>query len=335
MAALAALLWAPETPALPAGFEEQEVLTGREGDVFTDFVWTPDGEEMIVVTKAGKVLIFERNVNSFGRRNVALNLSPVLCDNGERGLLGVQLPPEFDKDRYIFLYYTFNKNDNCDQDPFNGPVNRLSRFELPTSGQIDFGTEQVFFETPPLEYDTDNGGAIEFGNDGYLYVTVGDGGSVFGPSSQDASSLLGVVVRLTQDGGIPPSNPYANSTRCAESGKPPEGSPNGTTCEEVYALGVRNPVSLAMDPNAKTKTRFYMNERGQVRTQDSLACVCIPCLAFYKKCTETRISFTNSQHGRRLMKLEPIFLEQTTAGPFEKVLVSMAKKPTVVTTIPI
>ena len=75
--------------------------------------------------------------------------------------------------------------------------------------------------------------------------------------------MLGVVVRLTDDGNIPPTNPFSsendpNSVRCNEKGQ--SGS-HKKPCQEIYAAGLRNPYRFAMDPNAEG-TRFFINDVG-------------------------------------------------------------------------
>jgi glucose/arabinose dehydrogenase len=199
----------------------------------------------------------------------------VVCANSERGVEGVEVHPDFETNRYIFIYYTFNKNGNCDEDPFIGPVNRLSRFVLPTNNIIDISSETVFFETQSLEYDHHNSGDIEFGNDGNMYVTVGDGGSTFSGVSSDPGNLLGSMIRLTADGDIPTDNPFtfqsgeSNSVRCNATGLPPAGSPAGAKCQEIFAMGLRNPFRMAMDPNtAADVVRFYVNDVGQAKWEE-------------------------------------------------------------------
>jgi hypothetical protein len=74
------------------------------------------------------------------------------------------------------------------------------------------------------------------------------------------NNLVGKVLRVTRDGGIPPGNPFtgANSDRCNASGT----TTAGRQCREVYAYGLRNPFRFAFDPNA-AGTRFFINDVGE------------------------------------------------------------------------
>lgn len=151
-------------------------------------------------------------------------------------------------------------------------MNRLSRFVLPESNVIDINSETVFFETPSLEYDHHNSGDIDIGKDGHLYITIGDGGSTFTGVADDPGSLFGTIVRITLDNEIPTDNPYMlerNSVRCNETGVVPPGSPAGAKCQEIFAIGLRNPFRFAMDPNTEDdKVRFFINDVGQAKWED-------------------------------------------------------------------
>lgn len=155
------------------GFEDREVLdynTFGTGLV-TDFAWTPQGQ-LLAVMKEGQLLVFEDpyDDSSYSLKTTALDLTSVLCVNGERGFQGIEVHPDINKTQFIYVYYTFNKNGNCDEDPFKGPDNRFSSFILPETNIIDINSETGFFETPSLAYDHHNAGDIAFGNDGYLCI---------------------------------------------------------------------------------------------------------------------------------------------------------------------
>ena len=158
-----------------------------------------------------------------------------------------------------YTYYTYPKFGNCDEDPDDGPVNRLSRWTWnPTLNEIDPDSEVVLLDTPSAAFPMHNAGKIEFGKDGYLYVTIGDTG--VDDEAQSLSSVLGTMVRLTDTGDIPPDNPFANDSegvRCNVTGR------GDGKCQEIYAAGLRNPFRFAMDPNTSgNKVRFFINDVG-------------------------------------------------------------------------
>jgi len=70
--------------------------------------------------------------------------------------------------------------------------------------------------------------------------------------------------RITELGDVPPDNPYvqSNGVRCNETGQVPIDAPDDAVCSEIFALGLRNPFRLAMDPNTKDKVRFYIGDVG-------------------------------------------------------------------------
>jgi len=157
--------------------------------------------------------------------------------------------PNFSTNHYIYLYYTFKKYGVCEQNT-----------ATPDKILVD--------NIPNMHHN--NAGDLHFGKDGYLYVTVGDGGCDYAgdsgcggqnDASRDPNILLGKVLRITRDGGIPPSgNPYTgtDSARCNLTGR----SDVGKKCQETFASGLRNPFRFAFDPNA-SGTRFFVNDVGE------------------------------------------------------------------------
>lgn len=247
-------------PPVQAHHDEFEDTIVAAVDAPMDIAWTPDGR-ILIPTKSGQLRVIENDVVL---PDPAIDLGSIMCTNGERAMGGVVVHPNFSINRYVYLYYTFNKFGTCNESEIDGPVNRLSRFVLSDANVIDPASELVLFDTPPLFRDHHNSGDMEFGMDGLLYVTVGDGGSKRFGWPQDPGRLLGKIVRLTDDGGIPSGNPHtgSDSARCNLDGVPPAGSPAGTKCQEVFSQGLRNPFRFAFDPNAST-TRFYVNDVGQ------------------------------------------------------------------------
>jgi glucose/arabinose dehydrogenase len=201
----------------------------------------------------------------------ALDLGGDICKNSERGLLGVAVDPAFAANHFIYLYYTHN--------PFPGdpgacptnqptnpkiPVNRVSRFTL---GDNNLATaEQILIDNIPSPNGNHNGGDLHFGQDGYLYVSVGDGGADYtgdsgsggnNDAARDQFILLGKILRIAPDGSIPEDNPFrdSSSARCNTTGRT-----TAQQCQETFAWGLRNPFRFAFRPGT---SQFYINDVGQ------------------------------------------------------------------------
>ena len=249
---------------LPSGFEDQLLVSTRDP---TALAFTPDGD-MLIATQPGQLRMYK---NGQLLQTPALDISGKICANSERGLLGVAVDPNFSTNKYVYLYYTYNKSDVCPTGPptdANYPVNRVSRFVM-SGDTVDPATEKVLIDNIPSPAGNHNAGDLRFGKDGYLYVSVGDGGCDYNgdsgcagsnDASRDQHILLGKVLRITRDGEIPSTNPYTgtSSARCYITGR----TDPGKTCQETFAWGLRNPFRLAFDPNA-TGTRFFINDVGQ------------------------------------------------------------------------
>ena len=218
------------------------------GDGFrfpTDFAFLPDGR-VLVAEKAGRLLL----LGEHGRTRVVLDLRARVDQTLFRGLVSVAADPDFDRNRWIYAVYTPRPVDQADEAP---TVVRLSRFTLPPAGRA--GGERVLVgrarprsctDLPStadcLPSDVDHVGAqIAFAPDGTLYLSTGDGGGRDGQREEtalralDVDSLSGKVLHVTRAGLGVPSNPFWNGDAKANRSK-------------VWALGLRNPFRLALDP---------------------------------------------------------------------------------------
>lgn len=244
------------TATVPAGFSDT-LITSLNSP--TALAFTPDGR-MLITTQGGTLRIWHGTLLP----TPALTLS--LCPNiagTERGLLGVAVDPNFATNRRIFLFYTAN---NC--------VNRVSSFTFfSTPGQenqVNPASEMVLVNSIPLSATNHNGGDLQIGKDGHLYISIGDGGCDYAgnsgcaganDASRDQNVVLGKILRITLDGNIPAGNPFTGpgTERCHETGMT---TTPGNKCQETFAWGLRNPFRFAMDPNA-VGTRFFINDVGQ------------------------------------------------------------------------
>jgi len=211
---------------VPAGFTRNESwITGVNSA--TAFAQAPDGR--IFVAQQGGAL---RVVSAAGALLATPMLNLTVDSNGERGLIGVTLHPNFATNGHVYVYYTTATN---------GTHNRVSRF---TATGDTAGSELILFELPALSATNHNGGAMHFGVDGKLYVAVGDNADSSTP--QNLGNVFGKMLRLNDDGSIPTDNPYY----ATQSGQ----------ARAVWASGLRNPFTFAVQPGTG---RIHINDVGQ------------------------------------------------------------------------
>jgi len=204
----------------------------------------PDGSDRIfVVEQEGKVSVFPNDPRVTPEQvTLALDLR-VRRKGNEEGMLGLAFHPDFHDNRYVFLPYSMGPNA---QKPSKGRTQRgiISRFTMNESRTtIDPDSEKIILEIKQ-PWGNHNGGHLAFGEDGYLYIALGDGGSGGDPKNvaQDLTNLLGSILRLDidheQDGkpyAIPQDNPFINSQKF------PGARP------EIYAYGLRNVWRFSFD----------------------------------------------------------------------------------------
>jgi glucose/arabinose dehydrogenase/PKD repeat protein len=247
----------PSAAAPPPGFSA-EVVPGLGGlNQPTAFAFLPDGS-MLITSKPGRLLLYQGGTL---RATPVFDRAAATCSNSERGLLGVEVDPAFSTNRFVYVYYTFNKHNTCATNSDVDPVNRVSRLTL--SAELVAAEEQVLVDNIPSPNGNHNAGDLRFGKDGYLYIATGDGGTG-GALARQRNNLAGKILRITRDGAIPPDNPYLGSgtARCNQG---PVAAPD--RCQEIFAFGLRNPFRFAFDPNAVT-TSFLINDVGQGNVEE-------------------------------------------------------------------
>jgi glucose/arabinose dehydrogenase len=254
---------------LPAGFTDNAVAAVGGP---TSLAFTPDGR-LLVTTQTGTVRVI---VNNQLLPTPALTLGTArLCSNFERGLLGIAIDPQFAQNGFVYLYYTFRKFNSCAANQIGvSPVNRVSRFTYNLGNNtISLASELVLVDNILSLNANHNGGDVQIGADGMLYIGVGDSGCQIGGGScaganQNArfrSHLSGKVLRVNRTDGSPPTdNPFFNlpgARRCGTPGNPPTYLNNDSQpCREIFAYGLRNPFRLAFQPGT---SNFFINDVGQ------------------------------------------------------------------------
>jgi glucose/arabinose dehydrogenase len=202
-----------------------------------DFALIPGSPgEAVVILQSGKLFKVFLNGSqpvSFG------DLSGPITSGGEKGLLSLAFSPDFQSDHRLYVYYTAEA---C-LAPTVTRCHRISRLDV-TGGELDEGSEVAVLEIPITHQDVKfqsnhNGGSIRFGQDGMLYLSVGDGGGAGDPSEtgQDNTDLLGSVLRLN----------VTNEPTYAVPGDNPFAGPADPGNDLVWAYGLRNPWRMSVD----------------------------------------------------------------------------------------
>ena len=250
----------PARPSLiPTGFTDT-VLDNPVGNSISGptAIVPLAGDRGLILEKGGAV----RVLGSDGKIVAADALVLTVCTGSEMGLLGAAVDPAFSINGYVYLYYTRNGGD-CGSG--TARFNRVSRFTM-TANTIDPNSELVLLDNISAKGGNHDGGGLQIGQDGYLYVAIGDAGSnprgAGDTAAEDLSLLNGKIVRITTTGGVPPDNPFVgdpNGVACATAGI---GTSLSQRCFEIYDWGLRNPYRFAMDPNTGA-THFFINDVGQ------------------------------------------------------------------------
>ena len=177
---------------LPPRFHATVVAEGV--DAPTAMAFAPDGR-IFVAERNGRVRVVENGVllaEEAGGFSVATN--------GERGLGGIAVDPDFASNGWVYFYYTASSTRQNRLVRRTMVGNRLANDELVIIDNI--------YSLDP--YGIHNGGDLAFGPDGKLYISVGDGGTR--QRASDLSNINGKILRINKDGSIPPDNPFASRT---------------------------------------------------------------------------------------------------------------------------
>ena len=205
-----------------------------------------DGSNRLFVAEQDGIIKVLKNDQDTEEATVFLDIDEqcVYADNqNEEGLLGFTFHPEFKQNGEFFVYYTSSEEDH---------LSKVSRFRVSKDNPdvADAATEEVILRIPQPFWNH-NGGTIEFGPDGFLYIALGDGGSGNDPNGngQNLTTLLGSILRIDVDHkskdknyAIPKDNPFVGKE--VPVGRRGEMSP---VREEIFAYGVRNIWRMSFD----------------------------------------------------------------------------------------
>jgi glucose/arabinose dehydrogenase len=208
------------------------------------YIAAPPGDthRLFVVEQAGQIEL----IKDGGTPTTFLDISNEVkfAAGGEQGLLSMAFSPDYATSGRFYVYYT---STSCPTLP--GCDEHVSEFTAdPSRDTASAGTERVLITIPHPSQNNHNGGQLQFGPDGDLYISVGDGGGGNDTevNAQHKTTLLGKILRISpQPGGtytIPAGNPFTGGPEC--SGGPSSGSAN---CPEIWAYGLRNPWRFSFD----------------------------------------------------------------------------------------
>ena len=161
----------------------------------------------------------------------------------ERGLLGFAFHPNHTNNGKFYINYMDNDGNTI-----------ISEFSTNSELRANHKSERIILKLKQ-PYGNHNGGDIQFGPDGYLYISIGDGGKAGDPlnAGQDLSSLFGKIIRIDIEQkpyGIPKSNPFFGQK---------------DKREEIWAWGLRNVWRFSFDKQTGDK---YLADVGQNKWEE-------------------------------------------------------------------
>ncbi len=235
------VLMATFSPAL-AAIQLQPVLTGLSSPLYVTSA--RDGtNRLFIVEQPGRIKVLQpgATVTTVFLDITGKVLSP---QNSEQGLLGLTFHPQYAMNRRFFVNYT--------RQPDGATVVAEYQASAANPNVADPTEMQLIVISQPFA--NHNGGMIEFGPDGFLYIGMGDGGDANDPGNraQNINDLLGKMLRIDVDvpsGAVPYSSPPTNPFFGATPGQ-----------DEIFATGLRNPFRFSFD---RTTGQLYAGDVGQ------------------------------------------------------------------------
>ncbi len=204
------------------GLAVETIASGLAQPTFA--VTAPGDDRLFVVERVGRIKVID---DSGVQETSWMNITDKVLANGiEQGLLGLAFHPDYANNGRVFVYYT-DKNAQRTLAEFSGNF---------IEGDGDSAKILFSLPQPPDSVDIRHyGGMLQFGPDGYLYVSTGDGADARG-QGQNPNTFFGTILRLDVNSGdpygIPPDNPFVD----------------GGGAPEVFAFGLRNPWRYWIDP---------------------------------------------------------------------------------------
>ncbi len=209
-------------------FQNEILISGMNLPTALQFL--PDGD-LLILELGGKIWAVPAGTTQVSPTPF-LSLTNIGSLNGQQGLMGMVLDPDFANNHYYYVFYT------------QGTPNRdrVSRFTATADHSSTVpSSEFVIYQDPQNAHAEHHGGALNFGGDGKLYITTGEH---FDPqAAQSLTSPHGKILRVNKDGTVPTDNPFYDGA--------------GPNRDDVWARGLRNPFRA-----------FYDNASGRLYVAD-------------------------------------------------------------------
>jgi len=214
-------MYSLQTIAQPNLILSAPVISGLSQPI--QFVNAADGTgRVFIVEKAGAIKVYN---SAFASQGTFLTVTGINA-SGEEGLLSMAFHPDYENNGFFYVFYTTN----------NGNL-QIARYKVSTGdpNMADVSSKDTVITIPHPGNSNHNGGELQFGNDGYLYLSTGDGGGGGDQpnNAQNQNNLLGKIIRLN-----------VNTSETSPFYTLPAGNPFGN---EVYCLGLRNPYRWSFD----------------------------------------------------------------------------------------
>ncbi len=238
----------PIVPPPPLAANRLLIAGGLDGPLLG--IAPQSDDRLFIVEKGGFIAIYE---NGAVRSQKFLDVSNLISTGEEQGLLGMAFHPDYSSNSLFYISYTNTAGDSV-----------VAEYAAPTPGSNLANPSPIRtiieVDQPQANH---NGGMITFGEDGYLYFGLGDGGGASDPNNEgeNPATLLGSMLRIDVDGDDFPGDPNRNYGIPADN--PFVGNPAGA--DEVWAYGLRNPWRFSFDFESDL---LFIADVGQVAREE-------------------------------------------------------------------
>lgn len=244
---------------------------------------------LFVVEQDGIIKVL--NPNGTTLATPFLNISALVTNGNEQGLLGLAFHPNYATNGYFYVNYTNTAGNTV-----------IARYSVSAgNANVANANSALIMKTITQPFGNHNGGTIKFGQDGYLYIGMGDGGSGGDPGNraQNKNDLLGKMLRLDVDAAapyVPATNPYVGI----------DGA------DEIWAIGLRNPWKFSFDFEGG---HIWIADVGQENVEElNRAPIATPALNYGWRCYEGNAAYNTAGCAAQNTMTFPIAQYSSASG---------------------